>query len=281
MTEATEYLLGASPGERERLLRQCEIFDAQARWLLDQIDIQPGWRALDVGCGPLGVLDQLAGRVGPAGAVVGLDRDPQMRDWARLSIAERGLENVQIVAGEAAASGLPRGSFDVVHARLVLINVANCDEVIREMAALVRPGGRVAVQDLDWISWICEPPHPAWDRLVSVTTAVRHAHGLDVFIGRHLPALLRAAGLVDIGVKAFAPVWKPGDLYQQLLIGFAELHREKIVAAGLLADSEMTDLAEALRDHLNHPDTIVVHPLLFQAWGSKPTDGSLDRGLSA
>ena len=42
MTETTEYLLGTSPGERERLLRQCEIFDAEARWLLDQIGVQPG-----------------------------------------------------------------------------------------------------------------------------------------------------------------------------------------------------------------------------------------------
>jgi SAM-dependent methyltransferase len=270
MNESTQYLLGNSPDERERLLRQGELFGEQARWLLDRIDIRPGWRALEVGCGPLGILDLLAERVGSGGAVVGLDRDRQMRDWAQLSLAERGLRNVQIVAGEAESTGLRRESFDFVHARLVLINVADCDAVVGEMAALARPGGVVAVQDLDWVSWVCEPPHPAWDKLVSATAAVRQAHGLDVNIGRHMPALLRRAGLVDVEVKAFAPVWKAGDLYQYLLIGFAELHRDKIVSAGLLGDQEMTDLGAALRAHLDHPDTLVIHPLLFQAWGRKP-----------
>lgn len=272
MSESTEYLLGNSAGERERLLRQGELFSEQAGWLLDHIGIAPGGRALEIGCGPLGILDLLSERVGTSGTVVGLDRDPQMRDWAQLSIAERGLHNVQIVAGEAADSGLPRESFDFVHARLVLINVADCDAVAREMAALAQPGGMVAVQDLDWVSWVCEPPHPAWDHLVSATAAVRQAHGLDVHIGRRMPALLRRAGLVDVGFKAFAPVWKPGDLYQYLLIGFAELHRDKIVSAGLLGDAEMTELATALRAHLDDPGTLVIHPLLCQAWGRRPVN---------
>jgi SAM-dependent methyltransferase len=270
MGESTEYLLGNSADERERLLRQGELFREQACWLLDHIGVPVGSRALDVGCGPLGILDLLSERVGARGTVVGLDRDPQMRGWAQLSIAERGLGNVRIVAGEAADSGLPRESFDLVHARLVLINIADCDAVAREMAALACPGGVVAVQDLDWVSWVCEPPHPAWDRLVSATAAVRQAHGLDVNIGRRMPALLRRAGLEDVGFKAFAPVWKPGDLYQYLLIGFAELHRDKIVSAGLLGDAEMTELATALRAHLDDPGTLVIHPLLCQAWGRKP-----------
>lgn len=270
MTQSSEYLLGNSPDERERLLRQGELFDPAARSLLDRMELRPGARALEIGCGPLGILDQISERVGPQGSVVGLDRDAQMRDWARLSIAERALGNVEIVAGEAESTGLPRESFDLVHARLVLINVAACGEVVSEMAALARPGGLVAVQDLDWVSWICEPPHPAWDTLVRVTAQVRKAHGLDIHIGRHLAALLRAAGLQDVAVQAFSLVWKPGDLYQYLLINFAELHREKIVDAGLLSDQEMTDLGESLRAHLDQPETLVVHPLLFQAWGRKP-----------
>src|SRR5712691_3402576 len=153
MNEATEYLLGSGLSERERLLRQCDIHEPEARWLLDQVGVRPGWRAIDVGCGPLGILNLLSERVGPTGAAVGLDNEPRMLEWGRLSIAERGLANVELVQGEASASGLPRGSFDFAHARLVLINVSNSDQVLREMVALVRPGGLVAVQEVDWISW--------------------------------------------------------------------------------------------------------------------------------
>ncbi len=133
MSEHTEYLLGSSLDERDRLLRQCELYSPEARSLLDRVGIQPGWRAVDVGCGPLGILDLLSERVGPAGAAVGLDNESRMLEWARISIAERKLANVEIASGEASSSGLPKESFDFAHARLVLINVPHPDQVVREI----------------------------------------------------------------------------------------------------------------------------------------------------
>ena len=70
MPEQPEYILGSSDAERERLIRQSAAHEPEAIWLLDQIGVQPGWRAVDVGCGPLGILNLLSDRVGPTGAVV-------------------------------------------------------------------------------------------------------------------------------------------------------------------------------------------------------------------
>jgi SAM-dependent methyltransferase len=270
MPERPEYILGSSDTERERLVRQSAAHEPEAIWLLDQIGVQPDWRAVDVGCGPLGILNLLSDRVGPMGAVVGLDNEPRMLEMGRGSLAELGLQNVQLIQGEAASSGLPRASFDFAHARLVLINVPNPEAVLREMTALVRPGGVVAVQDVDWISWTCEPSHPAWDRLISILTAVRRARGLDVFIGRRVPGMLRRLGLVDVHMKAFAPIWRPGDLHHNLPIVFAGIHKEQIIEGRLCTEDELADLTHALSDHLSHPDTFVVYSLLFQTWGTKP-----------
>ena len=66
------YLLGHSRAEEERLRNQVRELEHEARWLLDRLDIQPGARAIDLGCGLQGVLDLLAARVGPRGTVVGL-----------------------------------------------------------------------------------------------------------------------------------------------------------------------------------------------------------------
>jgi SAM-dependent methyltransferase len=153
---------------------------------------------------------------------------------------------------------------------LVLINVPNPEDVLREMTALVRPGGFVAVQDLDWVSWTCEPHHPAWDRLISILAAVRRANGLDVSIGRRVPEMLRRLGLIDIEMKAFAPIWRPGDLHHNLPIVFAGIHKEEIIESGLCTESDLADLTRALSDHLSHPDTFVVYSLLFQTWGIRP-----------
>lgn len=55
---APKYALGASAAEQERLVLQAKMFEAEAAWLLDRTGIGAGGHAVDIGCGPLGVLDR-------------------------------------------------------------------------------------------------------------------------------------------------------------------------------------------------------------------------------
>jgi SAM-dependent methyltransferase len=71
--------------------------------------------------------------------------------WAHLSVAERHLSNVELIGGDAAATGLPRASFDLAHARLLLINVRHPARVVTEMVEVVRPGGLVMSSCRRWI----------------------------------------------------------------------------------------------------------------------------------
>ncbi len=184
MAASGEYVLGGTETEQRRLLRQVEGFDAEACWLLDRVGVQPGWRAIDVGCGPLGILDRLSERVGPTGTVVGLEREPRFAAMGRAIAAERGLANVEYVQADANATGLPRGSFDFVHERLAIIQQPDPERMLAEMVALARPGGIVAAQEIDQASWLCEPPHPSWDTLLAALRTVLAEGGVDYFLGR-------------------------------------------------------------------------------------------------
>ena len=186
---------------RSDCLEQGRGLEPEAKSLLDRIGMQPGWKAIDVGCGPLGILDLLADRVGPASEAVGLERESRLVEMGQAILAQRGLRNARFVLGDVYNNGLPRASFDLVHTRLLLINLKDPEGALAELAALVRPGGVVAVQDIDQVPWLCEPPHPAWEALISAFLMVWRANGLDPLIGRRLPALLRAAGLVDVQVE--------------------------------------------------------------------------------
>jgi len=64
------YSLGASEGERARLQRQADELRPDSAALLEQVDLRPGQSAIDLGCGPRGVLDLLAERVSPNGRLV-------------------------------------------------------------------------------------------------------------------------------------------------------------------------------------------------------------------
>jgi SAM-dependent methyltransferase len=262
-----DYSLGVDDAERARLIAQCALHRAEAEALLDRVGVHAGEHVLDLGCGPLGVLDLLADRVGPHGRVVGIDREARYLAMAARSLRERDLDRVELVGADAGGTGLPDGCFDVVHERLLLVNVPRPADVVAEMVRLTRPGGRVAVQDVDWISWTCEPAHPDWPRL---TAAAAEAWSGDVHIGRRLPALLRDAGLVDVGVQAHIRVFRPGDPYHRLLLRFAEIHRERIVECGALTAAELDGCVERLGAHLDAPGTVTLYATLFQAWGRRP-----------
>jgi SAM-dependent methyltransferase len=266
----TGYFLGSSSAELERLTLQAQIYEEHTRWLLDQLPIQPGWRALDVACGPVGIVPLLAERVGPTGEVIGLDSDERMVENARALVADRRLASTKIVVGDARRSGLPSSRFDLVHERLLLINVPDPESVLAEMVRLTRPGGFVAGQEVDTVSWLCEPPHPAWDRLLGAWKIIGSDLGKDLFIGRRLPTLLKGAGLVDVGTRVHALVYRGDHPYKMHLLWFIALGRDRILEKGLFSPAELAELVDGLRRHLEQPDTLVLAHLLFQAWGRRP-----------
>ena len=265
--QLSDYSLGVDDAERARLLAQCALHRGEATELLDRIGLPAGARALDLGCGPLGVLDLLAERVGPAGRITGVDREARFLRMAAEELRGRGLGAVELVVADAADTGLPGAAFDLVHERLVLVNVPRPEDVLAEMVRLTRPGGCVAVADVDWLTWTCLPEHPDWPRLTAAAAAVWSG---DVHIGRRLPALLRAAGLVDVQVLASTRTFRPGEPYQRLLLRFAEIHRDRILEDGTLTAIELDGCVRRLGAHLDHPHTFTLYATLFQAWGRKP-----------
>jgi SAM-dependent methyltransferase len=173
------YALGSSQGESARLQRQAEELAADSAALLDRVGLRPGQSAIDLGCGPRGVLDLLAERVAPAGRVVGLDSDPAHAAMATWFAAGRGLGGVEVVTADARSTGLPSGSFDLVTARTLLVNLPEPGEVAAEMMRLARPGGWVASLEPDTEHALCYPPHPAFDRLQDIFTVAFRRNGAD------------------------------------------------------------------------------------------------------
>lgn len=111
--------------------------------------VQPGDRVLDVGCGTADLCLILAGQVGPAGRVVGLDLSENMLAVGRHKVERSGCaDRVELIQGNALELPFPDGSFDVVTSGFMLRNVADLARALREMARVVRPGGRVVTLEL-------------------------------------------------------------------------------------------------------------------------------------
>jgi SAM-dependent methyltransferase len=261
-----QYLLGDSPAEIEHLVEQAQVYAFEATELFDLIGVDPGSEAIDVGCGVLGVVHLLSEYVGPGGRVVGLDREARMVQFACDLTRERGLA-AEFLQADATATGLPNGTFDLVHARTLLLNVQNPQEIVAEMVRIARPGGTVVVQEPDASAWSCDPPHPAFDRLRGAILSAYRATGKDFSIGRRIGRMLRDAGLEDVRVRPTARATGCGEYYQTFLLTVAGLVRDVITEAGDLTADELDSYASTLRAHLERPDTITCQPLMWQAWG--------------
>jgi len=107
--------------------------------------------------------------------------------------------------GDAYDTGLPRASFDGAHMRLVLVNVPKPEVIVREMIALVRPGGWVASFEADVFSRVIDPPSPEFDRLQAAYAEYARSQDIDLAVGRRTHRLFREVGVVDIDVdRSFA-----------------------------------------------------------------------------
>jgi SAM-dependent methyltransferase len=271
LSQPVPYVLGGTFTEQQRLIAQARGLEAQARALLDRICVKPGARAADFGCGPIGITDLLSERVGAHGIVIGVEREPSFVEMARAELTRRGAHNVQIVNADATRTGLEKGSYDIVHERLVLINLpaATREEMLTEMFSLLRPGGTIVLQEYDATCYGCYPEHPSWATLLRIFNDTFHAAGGDEYIGRSLASMLRSGGAENVEIQAYVGFPKVGDYQRTHLLSLLDSMHDRILDTGCIGGIELRDHVDALADHLSDPATIVIDKLLVQAWGQK------------
>ena len=93
----------------------------------------------------------------------------------------------------------------------------------------------MVLEDVDNVSWLCQPAHASWNVLFDTFHSAFHRGGGDGFIGRRLPELMRRAGIRDIKTKINVETLQLGDYRRTHLVSLIESIREEIVSAGLLS----------------------------------------------
>ena len=241
--------------------------------MLDHIALKSGLRVVDVGCGPIEIMNLLSERVGSEGIVIGVEREPRFFEMARAELRRRALSNVELVNADAMKTGLDKNSYDFVHERLVLINIplAAQQAILEEMVSILKPGGTIAIEEFDFVSFACDPDHPSWNVLFNAWCDAFHAAcGGNLFIGRSLARLLRSAGVENVRLHAHTNLPQVGEYQRTHLLSLIESMHDLMVRSGKFTAAELREHVTALAEHLSNPKTTLIDRLVFQAWGTKP-----------
>jgi SAM-dependent methyltransferase len=138
------HALAQSPAEVYESQFVPALFGPFSHAVADAAGIVPGQRVLDVGCGTGALARRLRARVGPAGAVLGLDANPQM-----LAVARRLDADIEWIDGRAEALPLPDASVDALASQFAMMFFDDRVAALREMQRVLRPGGRLTVAVCD------------------------------------------------------------------------------------------------------------------------------------
>src|SRR5579859_2166101 len=130
--------------ERERLHYLQQALDPRTFQRFDRLEVKPGWRCLEVGTGAGSVAQWLAKKVGPQGDVVATDIEARF-------LSQEHEPNIEFRRHDILVDDLEQGYFDLVHTRAVLMHLSDPLQAVNKMAAAVRPGGWLFLEEFDWL----------------------------------------------------------------------------------------------------------------------------------
>ena len=231
---------------------------------LETLGVDEGWHCLEVGGGGGSIVEWLSRRVGPSGHVLATDISTGFRDALDLP-------NLEVRRHDIVRDDLPEGTFDLVHARLVLTHLAERDKALQRMVKALKPGGWLLVEEMDCLTWTPDPSgDPAAVALfrkgTSVIDQIMSAAGVDLYYGRRLFGEARTHELIDVAAEGRVLMVHGGTPNaQELRLTAEQLLSRGATSEGLLSEQERSEYLALLE----RPGFVWMAQMIMAVWGRR------------
>lgn len=257
----------AAPQAGHRFASLETLYDPWTIRHLEITGICPGWQCWEIGAGGGSIAQWLGERCGPTGHVLVTDIDPRFL----VESAALAHPHIEVQRHDIGSDPLPAQSFDLIHARLVLLHVPAREQALERIVTALRPGGWLVIDDFD--ETLLDLSYPTanatatalFRKVRAAQDRLMEARGVDLRWGRSLYRRLRAHGLANVGMEGYVAVWEGRSSGARLAGKNFEMIREEAINAGFITNEEVEQLLMLLED----PNFAVSAPVMFTTWGRR------------
>ncbi|HKH51892.1 MAG TPA: class I SAM-dependent methyltransferase [Mycobacterium sp.] len=240
--------------ERKRIAGMEALWDPASRTLLDELGIGDGWKCLEVGAGGGSLVLWMVER---GASVTAVDIDTRFIE----SLASDAIDVRRV---DIRQDELPQAEFDLVHARLVLEHLTDRTQILRRLAATLRPGGWIVIEDYDWTNFAFSDDDPSMTKVIDGILTFMQQAGFERDYGRRVVDEIADAGFTDVrGEGRLRVIDSSSPGFDFFKLSFDSL-RGAVVDAGMISAEE----AEAASARLGE-NTRVFTPVMMAGIGRR------------
>ncbi len=225
---------------RLRLLERA--LDGHTVSILTKAGIVRGMRCLEVGAGAGSILEWMAGVVGSTGRVVGVDRHAGY-------LRHLGGPTIGVLEGDLMEVGLHE-SFDLIHARYVLIHNEDGLAMLSRLSGLLDPGGMLVVEEADFTTskWIDARYRARGNRVNRAGCELFKSMGLNPAYGAEVLVDIERAGLEIVGIFPRMHLDRGRSPMAEMMGASVDTLRARYVATGFCSESDIDGYLDGTRD---------------------------------